>query len=133
MPGYPKIDKSSNKQGDKTISITKYQRAIDNGQKNYTLAVYDYSLAPFDDEKKALESALNSGLQNTPGATVTDSKTGTYNDLNAIEATYSLTQKSKTYESHIRYVIKGTRMYSIILIGDNQQKFDEFANSLRLN
>ncbi len=132
MPGIPRITTTTKKTGDKDIPITTYERVIENNSKNYTLAVYDYSGVQLD-EPKALESALNSAMQNTPGAQVTSTKNGKYGDLNAIEATYNVSDKDKVYESHIRYVIKASRMYAMIIIGGDQAKFDEFANSLRLN
>lgn len=132
MPGLPVISKSKAKSGDKEIPITTYERLIENSSKNYTLAVYDYSGIALD-EPKVLESALNNAIQNTPGAKLGPSKAGKYAGLNAIEATYNVTDKEKVYEAHIRYVIKDSKMYAMILIGSDQAKFDEFANSLRLS
>lgn len=132
MPGFPTITKTTTKSGDKEIPITTYERIVDNRSKNYTLAVYDYKGMTLDVDK-ALESALNSSLQSTPGAKILTTKKGVYNGNKAIEAAYTVTDKSKTYDAHIRYVIKDSRMYSMILIGSDQAKFDEFANSLRIN
>lgn len=132
MPGIPVISETTRKANGKDIPITSYVRAIENGSKNYTFAVYDYSGLELD-EPKVMEAALNNALQNTTGATLISSKAGKYKDLNALEGAYSVNDKGKTYESHIRYVIKDSRMYAMILIGSDQAKFDEFANSLRLN
>lgn len=132
MPGLPTITKTSNKSGDKEIPITTYKRDLKDPAREYTLAVFDYSELTLD-ETKALETALNSALQNTPNATVTSTKAGKYADYNAIEAVYNVTEKDKVYESHIRYVIKDSRMYAMILIGGDQATFDTFANSLRFN
>lgn len=132
MPGIPQISTTTKKSGDKDIAITTYQRIIDNDTKNYTFAIYDYSGIQLD-EPKALEAALNSAMQNTPGAELKSTKVGKYNDLNAIEATYNVADKDKIYEAHIRYVMKESKMYAMIIIGGDQAKFDEFANSLRLN
>lgn len=132
MPGFPQIDKTTVSDGGKDIPITSYQRIIEDGAKNYSLKVYDYTGFNLD-PAKAIEVAMNSSLQNTPGATILETKKGTYNDLQAIEAKYSLEENGKTYESHIRFVMKDSHMYSIILIGGDQAKFDEYANSLRLS
>lgn len=132
MPGIPTISESTAKSGDKEIPITTYQKYVDNRTKNYTFAIYDYTGIQID-ESKALEASLNSAMQNTPGAAVTQTKVGKYGELNAIEATYNLAEGERIYESHIRYVMKEGKMYAMILIGSDQAKFDEFANSLRLN
>ena len=132
MPGFPSIKETTSKTGDKEIPITTYERVIENGAKNYTLAVYNYDGVQLD-QTKALESALNSAIQNTPTAQLISTKTGKYNELPAIEGTYNVSYQDKIYESHIRYVMKDSKMYSMILLGGDQTKFDEFANSLRLN
>jgi hypothetical protein len=134
FPGIPKVTKSTEKGSAKEYPITTYERIVDNNSRNYTLRVYDYTGANLD-EDKALELALNSALQNTPGATVGTTKKGAYNGLKAIEADYTVPKEDKsgqTNHAHIRYVIKNSRMYSIILINGDQAKFDEYANSLRL-
>ena len=132
MPGFPSIDKTTIKDGDKDIPLTSYERIVDNRTKNYTVKVYDYTGFKLD-EARALEASLNSALQNTPQAKINSSRKGTYNGLNAIEAAYTVTDKDKTYDAHIRFVAKDSRMYSVILIGSDQAKFDEFANSLRID
>lgn len=132
MPGVPSIKKSSNQAGENTIPITTYERLADNNSKNYTFAIYDYTGVQLD-EPKALEAALNSAMQNTPGAQIVSSKSGKFNEHNAIEATYNVSENDKLYESHVRYVIKDSKMYAMILIGGDQAKFDEYANSLRFD
>lgn len=132
MPGLPTISRTSSKSGDKQIPITTYERVVDKGSKNYTVAAYDYTGVKLD-EKKQLESSLNNALQNTPGAKITSTKADKYSTYNSIEAAYTVTEKDKVYESHIRYVINGSRMYAMILIGSDQATFDTFSNSLRLN
>lgn len=132
MPGVPTISKTTNQSGDKTIPITTYERLVDNKTKNYTFAIYDYTGVQLD-EPKALESALNSAMQNTPGAQVTNSRAGKYDKYNGIEATYNVADKDKIYESHIRFLIKDSKMYSVILIGGDQARFDQYANSLRFD
>lgn len=132
MPGLPTISKSNGKSDGKDIPITTYERVIENGSKNYTFAVFNYGDVQLD-EPKALEAALNNALQNTPGAEIVSAKPGKYGELNALEAAYNVSDKEKVYESHIRYVIKGSVMYAMILIGSDQATFDHYANSLRLN
>jgi hypothetical protein len=133
MPGIPEVSKSSAKYGDKDIPITEYSRSIENGSKNYNLAVFDYSGVTLEDPKALLETSLNNAIQNTPGAELVETKAGKYGELDAIEGKYKLTQGDETYEAHIRYVIKDSRMYAMILLGADQAKFDEFANSLKFN
>ncbi len=132
MPGLPTIARTSAKSQGKDIPITTYKRIVENGSKNYTFAVFDYGDIQLD-EPKALESALNNALQNTPGAQIVSSKAGKYGELNALEAAYNVSDKEKVYESHIRYVIKGSTMYAMILIGSDQATFDHYANSLKFN
>ncbi len=62
----------------------------------------------------------------------TSSKAGNYNGLNALEANYSYSEKSKKYEARVRFLIKDSKIYSATLIGGDQTKLDEYANSLRL-
>lgn len=131
MPGFPDIQETTYQDGDKEITMTSYERRIDNNSKLYTFEVHDYRGLNLD-EKKALEVKLNSTMQNTPGAKLIDSQTGIYNGLNAIQADYTVTENNKTYDSHLRFVIKDSKIYAIILVGDNKDKFKEFADSLRL-
>lgn len=132
MPGVPEISNSTKKSGDQVIPITTYQRLIENDTKDYTLAVYDYSGIQLN-EMEALENAMNSAIQNTPGAEIKATQIGKYNELNAIESSYTISRNGAPYEAHIRFVIKNSKMYAMILSGSDQAKFDEFANSLRLN
>lgn len=131
MPGFPDIQEKTYKDGDKEIKMTSYERRIENNSKLYTFEVHDYSGLELD-EKKALEVKLNSTMQNTPGAKLAASQTGLYNGLNAVQADYTVTENGKTYDSHLRFVMKDSRIYAIILVGDNKAKFEEYANSLRL-
>jgi hypothetical protein len=131
MPGFPDIKESTYQDGDKEIKLTSYERRVEGNSKLYTFEVHDYSGLDLD-EKKALEVKLNSTLQNTPGTKLTSSQTGVYNGLNAIQADYTVTEGDKTYDSHLRFVMKDSKIYAIILVGDNKDKFEEFANSLRL-
>lgn len=132
MPGIPTIKQSSITSDDKEIPVTTYERTIENGAKVYTFAVYDYSDLTIG-EPAALENSLNSALQNTSGAQVVSKITEQYNGLNSVEATYNVGNKDKLYEAHIRYVMKDSKMYAMILVGSDQDTFDQFANSLRLN
>lgn len=134
FPGFPTVDKTSNKSAGKEIPITTYQRLLNNNAINYTVAVYDYKAINLTgNEDKALESALNSSLQKKPNIAIISTEKKMYGQYKAIEATYNQTEKDKTYEAHIRYIIKDSKIYSIILIGADKTKFDEFANSLKLN
>lgn len=133
MPGFPSIKQSSYQDGGKDIKVTSYQRLIEDNSKLYTFEVHDYSGLEFD-EKKALEAKLNSTIQNTEGARLENSQLGTYSGMNAIEGTYKLPKKDGgESESHIRFIIKDSKIYAVILTGADQAKFDEFANSLRLS
>ena len=131
MPGFPTVNKTVNKSFENEINITTYERVIENRTKNYTFAVYDYGAKQLTDID--LEGAFNNGLQNKPEIKITSTQKGVYGPdrLSAIEAAYTITDKEISREAHIRYIIKGSRMYAIILIGDNQAKFEEFADSLR--
>lgn len=130
MPGFPDIKERTYKDGDKDIKLTSYERRIEGNSKLYTFEVHDYSGLDLD-EKKALEVKLNSTMQNTPGAKLSGSQTGVYNGLNAVQADYTVTEGNRTYDSHLRFVMKDSKIYAIILVGDNKDKFEEFANSLR--
>lgn len=132
LPGLPTIKKTTGKSDGQDVPITTYERSIQNGDKTYTFAVFDFSAVQLD-ETKALEASLNNAIRNTQGAELTSTKLGKYGELNAIEGSYNLTQKDKVYESHIRYVIKGSKMYAMILAGADQATFDTYANSLKLN
>lgn len=132
MPGYPDINKSSIDRENESIPVTTYKRTIENGSKNYTVAVYDYSDMDVDTDKE-LEKVLDSTLANTKGSKLTETEKGTYNGLPAVEATYSVSEEDKTYEAHIRFIMKGSKMYALLLIGTDQIKFDEFANTLRFD
>ncbi len=132
MPGFPSIKQSTYQDGGKDIKLTTYTRLIDNNSKLYTFEVHDYSGLQLD-EKKALEAKLNSTIQSTPGATLEESQLGTYNGMNAIEGTYSITDKDRTDESHIRFIFKDSKIYTVILTGGDKAAFEEFANSLRLS
>lgn len=132
MPGIPEISSSSIKSGDKDIPVTTYQRAIDNNTKNYTLSVYDYSGIAFD-ENETMQNIFNQTTQDTPKAELISNKAGKYGKLNAVEGHYKLTEDNADYETHIRLVVKGSKVYVMKLIGADQAKFNEFANSLRFN
>jgi hypothetical protein len=131
LPGFPEIQERTYQDGEKEIKMTSYERRVENNSKLYTFEVHDYSGLNLD-EKKALEVKLNSTIQNTPGARLGNSQMGVYNGLNAIQANYTVTENDKTYDSHLRFVMKDSKIYAIILVGDNEDKFEEFANSLRL-
>ncbi len=133
MPSNPNAVQTTNTSGGHVIPVTTYERSIENNAKNYTLAIYDYTGLPFGDESQALQAALKTAMENTPGAQVTSIIPSKYGEYNSIEATYSTAVKERIYESHIRYVIKDAKLYSMILIGGDQTKFDEFANSLKLD
>ncbi len=134
MPGIPEISTSTNKSSDngKDIPVTTYQRIIENDTKSYVFAIHDYGGLPLD-EPKILENSLNSVINDTPGAELRNTKLGKYGELSAIEATYNIADKEKIYEAHVRYVIKDSKLYGMTLVGGDQSKFDEFANSLRFN
>lgn len=132
MPGVPEITDSNSKAGDKDVPVTTYTRTIENGAKNYTLAVYDYSGIKIE-ETAALEAALDSAMQSTPGAEVVSTNLGKFRSYNAIEANYKVVDNDNIYQSRIRYIIDGSTMYAMILFGGDEVEFNEFANSLRLN
>lgn len=131
MPGFPSIKEVTYKDGDRDIKMTSYERRVENNSKLYTFEVHDFSGVTLD-EKKALEVKLNNYMQNSPGAKLTSSKSGVYNGLNAIEADYTVAEGDKTHESHLRFIVKDSKIYAVILVGDSKAKFDEYANSLRL-
>lgn len=131
MPGFPSISNKTYKDGNRQIPQTIYERRLENGSQVYVLEVNDYSGLSLD-AKKALEVKLNERVQNIPGAKLTSSKAGIYGGQNALEAGYTFNEKGKDYTARIRFLIKDSKIYAVTLIGGDQKKFEEFANSLRL-
>lgn len=133
MPGVPAVSESKSKHNSIDIPVTTYERLIENASKNYTLTIYDYKDAELGDELKFLEDTLKTALQEIPDAKLVSSKAGAYASFNSLDATYMVISGELMTETHLRYIIKDTKLYAIILIGGDQTKFDEFASSLRFN
>ena len=130
MPGFPAITKKNIKAADKEVPQYVYERRVENNSQLYLFEVNDYTGLGID-EKKILEEKLNLRIQNLPGAKLTSSKVGSYNGHSALEAQYSYTEKDKKYDGRVRFLVKDSKVYAATLIGGDQTKFEEFANSLR--
>lgn len=131
MPGTPEKRQSTAQINNAAVPVTTYERIIENGAKIYSITAYNYSdISP--EKRQTLEDALNNSLANTAGAQVVSTNKQKYKGHEALEATYNIGNQEKLYESHVRYVMKDSMMYAITLIGGDQNKFDEFAGSLKL-
>lgn len=131
MPGSPEKRQSTATINDATVPVTTYERSIENGAKIYSIATYDYSDISHAN-RQTLEAALSNSLANTAGAQVVSKNKQKYQDYETLEATYNIGNQEKLYESHVRYIMKDSIMYVVTLIGGDQNKFSEFANSLKL-
>lgn len=130
MPGSPEKRQFEAKIGDVVVPITTYERIIENGAKIYSVTTYNYEdIEPV--HRQTLEATLNNSLTNTAGAQIVSTNKQKYQNHEALEATYNVGSQEKLYESHVRYIMKDSMMYAVTLIGGDQSKFNEFANSLK--
>ncbi len=131
FPGFPSIGKRSEKAGDRDISVSTYERIVEDNSKTYLVEVYDYTDLKLD-EDKTLETDLNKTIQNTQGSKINTLHKTVYDGSKAIEADYTFIDKNnQTRQAYLRYIMKDSKMYVIGLTGADRPMFDEFANSLR--
>lgn len=131
MPGFPSIKSNKIAVGNEQIPQTIYERSISGDKQLYLFEILDFTKSPIKDAKNELEAKLNARVQNLPGAELTSSKAGSYSGNVALEASYKYKENSKDFEGRVRYIVKDNKVYVATLVGGDQAKFDEFANSLR--
>lgn len=128
MPGIPEINESTENFDQYSIKTTTYQKTIENGSKDYIVIVHDLSTTNID-KATVLNKALDNLLQKYPGAQISTSTDQNGN----LEATFNVSKKDRLYESNVKSILRTNKIYSVILIGSDDGKFTEFANSLQFN
>lgn len=128
FPGLPDSERKTLDEGDYSVPYTIYSADTDNGNKAYVVGVYDFTGTEIN-ETGALEGAVNGAVQNTKGASLVSSNFSTFLGLKSIDAHYTVAVEGTTYDSYIKGFIKGTKMFTLITVGDNETGFNEYANT----
>ncbi len=128
FPGFPETERETLQSEGYSIPYTAYTKDTSDGEVVYIAAVYDYSGLELN-ENGALEGAVNGAVQGTEGAKLISSQFTTYKGFNAIDAYYTAPVEGKTYDAHIKGIIKSKKMYALFGVGTTKTEFDKFVGS----
>lgn len=131
MGGLPTLENTSLDIQGYSVPYTTYAR--DNEDTYWLLGVYKYpSVFDMSDVSARLGDALDSTVQNTQGATLTNSEYIQLDDRAAISAKYTVTQSDQSFGIYYLSTLLDNTMYTLLSAGGNKSDFNTFIESFHV-